>query len=64
MFGATNMAGGIGATLFPVTVCWMVSATGTWNAALDTFAALMAVDAPLWTPLNPWERFLTEPGFG
>ena len=53
VFGAMNMAGGIGAMLFPVTVGWLVSATGTWNAALFTFAALMAIDAVLWALLNP-----------
>lgn len=58
VFGAMNMAGAFGAMLFPVTVGWLVSATGTWNAALFTFAALMAVDAVLWALLNPQGRFL------
>ena len=58
VFGAMNMAGGIGAMLFPVTVGWLVSATGTWNAALVLFAALMAIDAVLWALLNPKGRFL------
>lgn len=57
LFGAMNMAGGIGAMLFPVTVGWLVSATGTWNAALFTFAGLMAIDAMLWALLNPQGRF-------
>jgi MFS family permease len=57
VFGAMNMAGGIGAMLFPVTVGWLVSATGTWNAALFTFAGLMAIDAVLWALLNPQGRF-------
>lgn len=58
VFGAMNMAGAFGAMLFPVTVGWLVSATGTWNAALFTFAALMAVDAVLWALLNPQGKFL------
>jgi|688.fasta_scaffold40342_6 MFS family permease len=58
VFGAMNMAGGIGAMLFPVTVGWLVSATGTWNAALFAFAGLMAVDAVLWAVLDPKGRFL------
>lgn len=58
VFGAMNMAGSLGAMLFPVTVGWLVSATGTWNAAIFTFAALMAVDAVLWALLNPQGRFL------
>ena len=58
VFGAMNMAGSTGAMLFPVTVGWLVSATGTWNAALFTFAALMAIDAVLWALLDPRGRFL------
>jgi MFS family permease len=57
VFGAMNMAGGIGAMLFPVTVGWLVTATGTWNAALMLFAALMAIDALLWALLNPQGTF-------
>ena len=53
VFGAMNMSGAIGAMLFPVTVGWLVSATGTWNAALFTFAGLMAIDAVLWALLDP-----------
>jgi MFS family permease len=58
VFGAMNMAGSTGAMLFPVTVGWLVSVTGTWNAALFAFALLMAVDAVLWAMLNPRGRFL------
>jgi MFS family permease len=61
VFGAMNMAGSFGAMLFPVTVGWLVSVTGTWNAALFTFAALMAVDAVLWAVLNPQGRYLERP---
>ncbi len=57
VFGAMNMSGAFGAMLFPVTVGWLVSATGTWNAALYTFAALMAIDAVLWALLNPRGTF-------
>jgi MFS family permease len=57
VFGAMNMSGAFGAMLFPVTVGWLVSATGTWNAALYAFAALMAIDAVLWALLNPRGTF-------
>jgi MFS family permease len=57
VFGAMNMSGAFGAMLFPVTVGWLVSATGTWNAALSTCAALMAIDAVLWALLNPRGTF-------
>lgn len=43
-----------------VTVGWLVSAAGMWNAALFTFAALMAVDAVLWALLIPTRKFLEQ----
>jgi MFS family permease len=58
VFGAMNMAGAFGAMLFPVTVGWLVSATGTWNVALIVFTVLMAIDAVLWAVLNPQGRFM------
>jgi nitrate/nitrite transporter NarK len=58
VFGAMNMAGAFGAMLFPVTVGWLVSATGNWNVALLVFAVLMAIDAVLWAVLNPQGRFM------
>jgi nitrate/nitrite transporter NarK len=58
VFGAMNMAGAFGAMLFPVTVGWLVSATGTCNVALLVFAVLMAIDAVLWAVLNPQGRFM------
>ena len=60
VFGAMNTSGNLGAMLFPVTVGWLVTATGTWNAALFLFAALMAVDAVLWAVLDPKGTFLAE----
>lgn len=58
VFGAMNTAGNVGAMLFPVTVGWLVTATGTWNSALVLFAGLMVVDACLWAILDPRGRFL------
>lgn len=58
VFGAMNMAASFGAMLFPVTVGWLVSATGTWNAALFTFAGLMLVDAVFWAVVNPRGNFM------
>lgn len=60
VFGAMNTAGNFGAMLFPVTIGWLVSATGTWNAALMAFVVLMAVDAVLWAMLDPQGTFLAE----
>ncbi|MGB8852727.1 MAG: MFS transporter [Pirellulales bacterium] len=61
VFGAMNTAGNLGAMLFPVTIGWLVSATGTWNAALVAFVVMMAVDAVLWAVLNPQHTFLAGP---
>lgn len=58
VFGAMNTAGNVGAMLFPVTVGWLVTATGTWNSALVLFAMLLVVDAALWAILDPRGRFL------
>jgi len=58
VFGAMNMAGNFGSMLFPMTVGWLVTATGTWNVALFVFAGLMAIDAVLWGLLNPKGTFL------
>ena len=58
VFGAMNTAGNLGAMLFPVTVGWLVTATGDWNSALILFTVLMAVDAVLWALLAPRGRFL------
>jgi dienelactone hydrolase len=43
--------------LFPVTIGWLVTATGTWNAVLAAFVVLMAVDAVLWAMLDPRGSF-------
>jgi MFS family permease len=53
VFGAMNSCGAMGSMLFPVTIGWLVSATGNWNVALFAFAGLMAVDAVCWALLNP-----------
>jgi len=57
VFGAMNTAGNLGAMLFPVTIGWLVTATGTWNAVLAAFVVLMAVDAVLWAMLDPRGSF-------
>lgn len=53
VFGAMNSCGALGSMLFPVTIGWLVAATGNWNTALFAFAGLMAVDAVCWALLNP-----------
>lgn len=53
VFSTMNMCGNIGATLFPITVGWLVATTENWDAALFLFAGIMAIDAVCWGLLNP-----------
>jgi nitrate/nitrite transporter NarK len=53
VFATMNMSGNLGATLFPVAVAWIVTATGNWNYALLLFVALFGVAAVCWALLNP-----------
>ena len=53
VFATMNMCGNLGATLFPVAVGWIVTATGNWNFALLLFAGAFAVAAVCWALLNP-----------
>ena len=48
-----NMAGNVGAGLFPFAVGYMVSKTGNWNLTLMLFAALYAGSGVCWALLNP-----------
>jgi sugar phosphate permease len=53
VFGTMNMAGNVGAGLFPFVVGWMVTATGNWDLALHLFTGLFLADAVCWAVLNP-----------
>jgi len=48
-----NMAGNLGAMLFPLAVPWLLRASGSWNAVLITFGALYVAAAACWWCLKP-----------
>lgn len=53
VFATMNMCGNLGATVFPLAVGWIVTATGNWNSALLLFVAMFGLAAAVWTVLNP-----------
>jgi len=53
VFATMNMAGNIGAGIFPFAVGQLVGLTGNWNSTLLLFAALYAGSAVCWMLLNP-----------
>jgi nitrate/nitrite transporter NarK len=53
VFATMNMAGNVGAGLFPYAVRYLVKTTGNWNYTLPLFAALFAGAAVCWAFLNP-----------
>jgi nitrate/nitrite transporter NarK len=53
VFGFMNMAGNLGAMLFPTVVAWLVVETGSWAAAVTFFAALHLAAAACWLGVNP-----------
>lgn len=53
VFATMNMAGNVGAGLFPFAVGHIVTQTGNWNLALLLFAALYAGSGICWALLNP-----------
>jgi nitrate/nitrite transporter NarK len=53
VFATMNMSGNLGATVFPVAVAAVVTATGNWNYALLLFVALFGAAAACWIILNP-----------
>ncbi len=53
VFATMNMAGNVGAGLFPFAVGYLVTETGNWNLALVLFAALYAGSGACWALLNP-----------
>jgi MFS family permease len=62
VFATMNMSGNLGATLFPVVVGGIVTATGNWNYALLLFVALFGLSAVCWAALNPKGTLFEESG--
>jgi ACS family glucarate transporter-like MFS transporter len=53
VFSVMNMAGNIGATVFPMVVPWFVRTTGSWDFMLLLFAGIHAAAAFCWLMLDP-----------
>jgi sugar phosphate permease len=53
VFATMNMAGNVGAGLFPYAVGHLAAETGDWNLTLVLFAALYAGSGVCWALLNP-----------
>ena len=59
-YGLHDMAGNIGASLFPFALGKLVSGTGNWNVTLLLFASMLAVSALCWALLNPKRPLFAE----
>jgi MFS family permease len=53
VFATMNMAGNVGAGIFPFAVGQLVGLTGDWNVTLLLFSGLFAGSAVCWALLNP-----------
>jgi nitrate/nitrite transporter NarK len=61
VFATMNMAGNIGAGVFPFAVGQLVGATGDWNLAILLFAGLFLGAGVCWALLNPKGTLFEEP---
>jgi MFS family permease len=64
VFSTMNMAGNIGAAVFPYLVPPVVDMTGSWNLVLFLFAGMYAAAALFWMPFNPNGSIFDRPGAG
>ncbi len=60
VFSTMNMAGNVGAVLFPVAVPLLKKATGSWDAVLFLFAGLYVAAGLCWLPFNPHGRIIEK----
>jgi ACS family glucarate transporter-like MFS transporter len=61
VFAVMNMAGNVGALLFPVVVSRLRVGTGNWNAVLFLFAGIYLAAALCWLPINPDRPIVGRP---
>ncbi len=61
VFATMNMAGNVGAGLFPFAVGQLVGATGNWNHVILLFAGMFAGAGVCWVFLNPTRTLYEEP---
>lgn len=60
VFATMNMAGNVGAGVFPFAVGQLVGATGDWNLTILLFSGLFAGSAVCWLFLNPTGTLFEE----
>jgi len=53
VFSTMNMAGNVGAAVFPLLVPPLVNATGSWDLVLFLFAGIYLAAGLCWIPFNP-----------
>lgn len=61
VFSTMNMAGNVGAGLFPYAAGKLVGVTAEWNQVLLLFAAMCAGSGVCWAFLNPTRTLYVEP---
>lgn len=61
VFATMNMAGNVGAGVFPFALGKIADTTGDWNLAMVLFAGLFACSAVCWLLLNPKGTVFEEP---
>lgn len=62
VFATMNMAGNVGAGLFPFAVGRLAGGTGDWNLTMLLFAGMFAGSAVCWCLLNPKGALFEEAG--
>jgi MFS family permease len=61
VFSTMNMAGNIGAAVFPFLVPPLVAVTGSWDLVLFLFAGIYVAAALCWMPFNPEGTIFDRP---
>jgi len=62
VFATMNMAGNIGATVFPLLVPLLLAWTGSWDGVLFLFAGIYVAAALFWIPFNAEGTIFDRPG--
>ena len=62
VFSTMNMAGNIGAAVFPFLVPPLVAVTGSWDLVLFLFAGIYVAAALCWMPFNAEGTIVERPG--
>jgi MFS family permease len=62
VFSMMNMAGNVGAAVFPNVVPWLVGWTGSWDLVLFVFAGVYVAAAACWLPFDPERSIVGHAG--